>query len=320
MIFSLSHNDLDGIGSQWPIREYYGDKYVQYINIPYEKTDKTLDIIKNRLEDGVQNKLFVTDLNFSSDEIDKLIEMSELNVDIVYIDHHEYDEVDLDKLKKSKIDVVHSIDFSATKLCFNLFKTYPSTPQIYNDECFINAIESVDHFDMWRVDDTHWNNGWKMNTLYWDSFPSTGFNVSFMQNYQFTHFHNERFAEIEKNAKDYFNPLVSGGAQKIVNENRVFVYADEYKAYVTRFYDYDYYMIGSSYYNNLSIRVSDNVTDEQAKTLKDAICYYCDKIDDVVSCGGHLRAFGITINDDIETEDADTLINNIYNIFLEVTE
>lgn len=304
---SLSHNDLDGYGSQFPIRVTHID--VNYYNIGYDEIAETLTGIDNHdYPKGTQ--LFVTDLNFSKDNAKQLIDMAD-RFDIVYIDHHLYDDEILEMFKNSSIEFVHDTSKSATLLSYEYFIKDDTILNVC-DEQFEHLIQCINAYDIWLLDSPFWDEGFKLNNVFWDmtanSFNSHVINSGF----EITDYISNRGNELSSNAKQYFDII-----PKVVNDKGIMTMADSYMSF-TQFLlpDYNYYMNVTSY-KTLSFRTKD-LEENVALKFKNDLCDYALTLDNVISSGGHMNAFGITINKQMTEEQHRTLVQKLFNKFNEL--
>jgi len=314
-MISLSHNDLDGVVSQFSVRIKYGENNT-YINTSYADISYYLNEIKtSKTNVSNQNQeLIVTDLNFKSSDIDILISMSD-DFDITYIDHHLYDENDLKKLYKSKITTVIDTSKSASLIAYEYFiKGNENALNHVDTDEFKYLVDCTNAYDIWLTDSELWDDGFKLNNAFWDLSLNSFASHVVSNSYMYTSYIKQRGNEIDNDARKYF--LGEGSVPKVKENNGLLLFANRFVAYAQfLFPDFNYYMIVTSE-KNISFRTKD-LNDDSSLYFKDSICDYANSLDEVVSCGGHKQAFGVTLKSDLSDSDKQNVIQKLYNKFNE---
>jgi len=305
-VISLSHIDMDGVGCQFCIKETHQN--ILCLNANYNEIIDYLDIVFDRISNSTK-KVFITDLSFKTNDILKLQSLvnSYPKIKFVYIDHHEYTEDDwklLNELKKrDNFLLIHSLKASATKLTF--LYTKPKNENLSKLANIINA------YDIWLEDDPLFKIGWVYNTLFWDIGMRPFIAELRTNNYKMPSYFKRRYKEIVKEKNDYFKKLFEANLIAIDDDKKfLFAFADDYRSFITiDFPSYKIYVIASSY-NNISIRFR-NLEPEKAKVIKEAIITTVTNLPQVISAGGHLNAFGVTVDRDASFDDLKEVVQII---------
>lgn len=288
---SLSHIDMDGVGAQFSIKETHSG--LLCLNSNYYEIGEYLNIIFDNIS-NLTKKVFITDLSFEAKDILHLNSLvnSFPEVQFIYIDHHEYSTQDWDLLNeidlKDNFLLIHSIKASATKLTHLYLK-----PQ---NENLRKLVDVINAYDIWLEDDPLFQPGWVYNTLFWDIKLRSFVSQVESNDYKMPSYFKRRYKEIVQEKNEYFKKLFEANYITIDDDKKfLFAFADSFKPFLTiDFPDYKVYLIASSY-NSVSVRFR-NLDPTIAKPLKDAIVETAMKLNQVTSAGGHLNAFGITVN------------------------
>ncbi len=141
MIFSLSHNDLDGYACQYLISKIKTE--VMFFNSSYGKAiNNNLEKIFEKIKKN--DTLLITDLNLTVEQSDILdLKQKEIGFKLILIDHHQTGLPSAKKYKWYNLD----ISMSATKSLY-LFLLEKKLIQKSNDLDFL--VDCVNSFDMWE--------------------------------------------------------------------------------------------------------------------------------------------------------------------------
>jgi len=303
---SLSHNDMDGVGSQFSIKETRDGAL--YLNTGYDGISEYIDIVIDNLSE-LTNEVFLTDLSFQLSDLKKLERMvnSYSNIKFIYIDHHEYDDQCFELFEKLKqrenFIFIHSIKASATKLTYLYLK-----PSNKNLEKLVSIINS---YDIWLENDPLFKIGWVFNTLFWD-IKIKGWTIQVETNdYKMPSFFKRRYKEILTEKNEYFKKLFEANYITVdSNKKFMFAFADNFIPFLTvDFSEYQVYLIATSY-NRISIRFR-NLHPDIAMKIKKEIVDTSIMLPSVTSAGGHLNAFGVTVSNDTSFEQFKTILQSI---------
>jgi len=155
MIYSISHNDLDGYSSQLLVKMYADqtNQKITMFNVNYGKellfAIESLDLTKNDF-------VFITDLNLEENVallLDKLKE--QIGFKLQVIDHHE-----TGKNIASKYSwYFYNKEHSATKLTYDFFTQYFKEPEF---------VYLVNLYDMWIEENKDFEKAKSLNTAFKD--------------------------------------------------------------------------------------------------------------------------------------------------------
>ena len=143
-IFSLSHTDLDGYGSQLVLSKYFD--FINYYNTDYGDIDDALQKILQKIEHN--DMLYITDLNLTLEQSEFIDNKSkEIGFDILLMDHH------ITGLESSKKYDWYNLDVSMSATCL----TYKTMAFKYGkiDDFFTNTVNLIDTYDMWRENEEY---------------------------------------------------------------------------------------------------------------------------------------------------------------------
>ncbi len=311
---NLTHNDLDGAGSNIVLREKFGDMdtfHVSYGSVT--DTLKSIDLDINHLT----KTLFVTDLSFDKDAFLELMRVAEghPHIKIIFIDHHPYEGDVLETFNElasfPNVYCKHEIGKSATLL------TYEFTHSVNEDlgklVGFINAFDIYKEFE----DPTNFKIGWFLNSVFWE-LKLSAFKSNIIRNqYKIPKMFKDIYVKILEDKDRYFKSLIENNIAVFDEENSILLaFCDKHKSFWQNDYpDFDYYVLPyETKGKNISIRFSHRVDNTDAKQLKDTILWYVRQNPMVISSGGHDHAFGITIDDNMLRDDHLGIIEGIIEI------
>jgi len=309
----LSHNDLDGIGCNIVLREKFPD--MTTFHVGYSDIKETLQIISDDIN-HLTKVLFVTDLSFSREDFNELMNIAERNPDlkIVYVDHHEYDDDAQEYFEEMKaminVFTIHRIGTSATKLCLEITKSA--------NQDLIKLVTWIDAYDIFKqhTDPDNFKIGWVLNTIFWE-IKMSGFKSNILNNdYKIPKMFKLMYKDIVIEKDAYFKKLIDNGLVVFDDHNSILLsFSDKYKSFWQMdFPDYEFYVLPSTKSNNISVRINDIVEEEWCGLIKESILNYCNKNPWVISSGGHKRAFGITIDKDMPKDDHMTFIQGLVEV------
>jgi oligoribonuclease NrnB/cAMP/cGMP phosphodiesterase (DHH superfamily) len=291
-VISLSHIDLDGISCQLVLDQVYGN--IKTYNCNYDKIPEYLDYIDDNCSEFRPELVYITDLSFETKYAIKLAHIIKDHPDtnFIYIDHHPYSD-DLknvfEKMKKlPNFKYIHSEKACATKLTYKYIdaKYKISTPVLEK------YVESVNAYDIWLEDSAYFKVGFAYNELFF-FYKLKSFFFEMRDSFHLKDKHKEQYRELVKKKNEYFAKVKSN---KLIFEdnNKLFIFADEYRSWITiDFPNFDYYVVATTY-ARMSVRISRNITDEKAEEVKNYIIENKD-MNGIISIGGHHKAFGITM-------------------------
>ena len=289
MVLSVSHIDLDGIGSQIVLRTYLGD--ITRMNINYNKIDEYLDIIDDFCTNRHPEYVYITDLSFTFEQLTKLsnITMNHKESNFIFIDHHPFEE-DYKHLIKDNFKIIISHKASATKLTYLYMNKY--NPLINTElETFVSYVNA---YDIWLQDHKEFKPGLVLNDLFWE-YKIDYFWTRFKDTYRLNNKDKENYKDLYNRKNKLFKKLEDSNRIMKFGDNKILlIFIDEFRSHITLDYpDFLSYVIITSY-GSCSVRLDHSL--ESNGSIKDLILDSLDhsKID---NSGGHNTAFGIKLKD-----------------------
>lgn len=285
-VMSLSHNDLDGIGCQIVINEYY--KNVTNINCSYNDTLEILQNIKKTLHS--YDTLIVSDLILTEELSDYLDVVSSTfnNLTILWIDHHYQTE---QSIRDNNINYIFDTTQSSTQLLakhYNLESTF---------------TKSVNAFDVWDVESEYFNDGMKYNSLFWN-YRLKSFYLQFRKNQQFTNVHDKDYSRMLKQKDKYFDELESRGLV-LREENIVMIFGDSFQNWTQLQYEGFHFNIQVFSFGKILIKINKKYPEELCKSIINNITNNIDN-ELLLNIGGHYHILSLT-----------HIGNNDYNIIID---
>lgn len=289
---NLSHNDMDGAGSNLVLREKFPD--IKTYHVAYNDISEHLRYIDVDITHHTKI-VFITDLSFAEHDLVELVRlaMRHTHVTFVYIDHHHYEGergVLFEKIKKvPNIKVKHEIGTSGTKL------TYQFTKSTHED--LGKLVDWIDAFDIWRLDDPKFQVGFFLNTIFWE-FKMSGFKYQlFAEDYKIPASFKKAYKEIINDKNEYVKSLEANNLILKNDETKVFVaFCDRHKSFFQMdFPDYQIHVLPYISKSNISVRLNAHIPEADAHEFRDMVIDYCSSFPDYISGGGHAHAFGITV-------------------------
>jgi len=289
IVLSLSHIDLDGISCQIVLRNLYGD--IRRMNTTYGKINEYLNIIEDYISRIEPDEVFITDLAFKLDQIERLNEIASKNenTNFTFIDHHPFGE-EYKHLNRDNFKIIITDKASATKLTyFYLKKRYP---EIENKE-LSKYVDYVNAYDIWLKDEKEFKVGFVYNELFW-SYKIEYFWSIFKDNYKLRNKDKEKYKDILSKKNKLFNKLENSGRVMKFSNRILLIFLDDYQSFVTIDYpDFLFYVIVRST-GGISVRLNEEITNYN---IKDNIVQKILKLPYIEEAGGHEGAFGISVID-----------------------
>lgn len=311
---NISHLDLDGIMSNVVLKEKFGD--MDTFHISYNEIQETLELLETEINHLTQ-ALFVTDLAFDAKSFNVLMRIAETNPDlrIVYIDHHPYEGEESGWFAELKtfenVRVIHEIRTSATQLTFDYCKI--------ENQNLKNLVRWTNAFDIWKETEEPGNFqiGWFLNTIFWE-LKANSFKINIVRSeYKIPPLFMKMYKETIKKKDEYFQKLIKNGLVIFDEEDKILLsFSDHHKSFWQQDYpDFDFYVLPyETRGNNLSVRISQRIPDEDANLIKKDVIGYVKKSPWHISSGGHDRAFGITLDKNMPKDDHLLLIEGIIDM------
>ena len=292
-IVSLSHSDLDGISSQIVLRAKFGE--ITRMNLSYGKIQEYLEILDEHCSRLRPNKVFVTDLSFSYEELKKLNEIAHYNpeVQFYFIDHHPFEENngDYSGLILPNLKIVISDKACATKLTMLYLKS--NFGLVVSDE-LEKFVSYVNGYDIWQEGTPEFKVGFVYNELFWE-YKMAHFWSKFKDNYKLRAGDKEVYKDLIKKKDKLFAKLEKSGRVMKFEKRILLIFIDTFQGHVTLDYpDFLSYVIIRSN-GGVSVRLkSDAVNDG---LTKNNIVQKVLNSGYVENAGGHHAAFGTMVTD-----------------------
>jgi len=290
MIISLSHNDLDGVGAQIALSKCYGN--ILPLNAAYSRVQEQLEIMEDMLHTRSNiREVYITDLNITEKEMRFVQDLANLHshIEFNYIDHHDYT-YDPTTYKTDNLKIMVSKKFCATKLTYLFLLKHKG---LETDKELKHFIDVVDAYDLWQLKDPLFTEGLRMNELFWDLLPRRFF-LRFKDVTKVRLADNEKIDTLFKKKDKVFKKLQeSGRLFRAENKSLLLCYLDDYRSHITiDFPDFLCY-VNVTLYGSASIRLSNKITEPEAKIFKDLLIDYAMTIPGVTTAGGHTHAMGM---------------------------
>ena len=277
-IINLTHTDMDGSGCSILSKLVFPDRDV--IHTSYGRIADILEGLRYTKE----NQLLITDLCFTEEDFELLEDISDNFDKIVYIDHHLY-EFDYKKFRSDKIKIYVDTKACATKLTYAYLKQYKDLSE------YRELTEIINSFDIWQEDSEYFSRGKNYNKLFWN-IGQKQFEYQFFKNPSLDEARENKIKEINKEIKEYFK---NNKDRIIFDEDIVVSFLDEYISEIKDVFKKQKVSINFMKNCHFSIRINSEVSEEKAELIREAFLKKVFKPAQVISAGGHLRAFGITI-------------------------
>lgn len=316
MIKALSHWDLDGIASIINLWNAIKNKNnFEYKLTSYNNLEKNL----NNLTKEKYQVLWVTDLNFSEEQIKKLTFKSK-DSNIFYIDHHVYDYDIQDIIKDSK-NIFTRIN---RKYCgsLNTFLFLSSLSKnkksFWNDnkEKLVELNKLVNVYDLWQKENPlFFDKAIPLNDLFWE-YGFEKFFKKFRNGYDLDDEDIETSENKKKERMEYLKDSYENFSVKNEDTKSLFVlnpnkkFTNDFTLYYP---DYEFYVIHKDIENdmfNFSIRINR----DNEFTISNLIMELKNRNIEV-SAGGHDKSGGMSVHKNNIDEFMDA-INNIFGEYI----
>jgi len=173
MIYSVSHTDLDGFGSQFVIAAFYNN--VKYYNVDYGDVANILDSIYSKITNN--DVLYVTDLNLTLDISKKLDSARKaIGFKIQLLDHH------ITGMDSAEIYDWYHLDtkICATKITYNyMTQKFPDT---ILPDWLKETVDMINVYDMWIKKDKLFRKSQLLSNTIFESKLDSSKNSQFMIN------------------------------------------------------------------------------------------------------------------------------------------
>ncbi len=140
----LVHNDLDGTGCLYLLTKVYGEDNINFIKTSYRNFVKNFNRLAEDLEKNNREKLIVCDLGLNKGAADKL-ELEKVKGKLLWLDHHQWSEEDLKKIKEYG-EIVVDTNTCATGVVYNYFKDKTKFSEFDKE-----LVELICDFDLWKL-------------------------------------------------------------------------------------------------------------------------------------------------------------------------
>ena len=289
-ILSISHIDLDGIGSQIVLRAKFGE--ITRMNIGYGKIDEYLEILRDYCVRLSPTHVFITDLSFRYEELLELHNIAKLypQIKFYFIDHHPFEENngEFKHLLLDNLVIVISDKASATKLTYLYTK---SRFGLHKEglETFVNYVNA---YDIWLDETPEFKVGFVYNEIFW-SYKINHFWSRFKDEYKLRNSDKEHYRDLIIKKNKLFTKLEKSGRVMKFANRILLIFIDEYASHVTIDYPefFSYVIIRSN--GGVSVRLKKEAVQEG--NTKNNIIEEIMKLDYINNAGGHHGAFGTAI-------------------------
>jgi len=288
---SLTHYDLDAVVSSIFAKKAFPD--ISYSKCgAYGKVDKHIEDI---IERGYE-RLIITDLNLTPEQILLCLDNFE---EIWYFDHHLASADHVIHKDNPKFNYYYTDKMSATALMYRYW--------IKNGGITTKQLDNLalltDVFDMWRIKHKNFNEGYKLNDLFW-RYNFFEFEKKYSDG--FPGFTDEENDWLNKK-KDYRKKTIEKSPQQQISSNSTAILLSD-RSVMT---DVQFIIPGEIFYiiyysedrYLCSIRVKPENEDNQYdvnSAIKSLIEDYSDELE---SGGGHRHAGGCAFNSEFKIDD-----------------
>ena len=282
-LIHLSHTDLDGESCIILAQNYF--KNMVSKRISYNAILQTLqEIVAEVSASNEKLQLLITDLKMSEEDFRYLQENHQYFSNIVIIDHHLYD-FEIPNIPNAEVYI--NTNYCAAAL------TYKYLSKEIDLSAYKRFVKLVNTYDLWQYNSIDFDEAKTLNRLYWYMGART-FNRRFFFTPKITDNMRLKAQELLDEIEKYFKDCESKGALFYTPEVTVAL-CDKHIGELKEFYDSKVIINLRNLYH-YSIRFSDTMSDKTAEKLKDLILSQVS--DDIcISKGGHLKAFGITMQE-----------------------
>lgn len=281
----LSHTDLDGSGSIIIAKEYLTD--VSRKRITYNAVNETLLKILNSDNDFKQ--LLITDLCFYEEDWKVLQNLAKHFDSVTYIDHHIY-EFDYTKYITDNMEVIIDKSKCATSLTYDYFlKKQKSVSRFFDFQKYTNI------FDIWLEDNPEFEIAKDYNRVFW-ALGYRSFETLFFKDPFITTPLENLVKNIHSEIDSYFTEREKEGLI-ITSEKLVLSFLDRHIGEIKDRYPDQDFALNFRAPSHISVRISSSVDEETANKIRDFILHQVFDEKNLISAGGHTRAFGIRLQD-----------------------
>lgn len=302
-IRQISHWDLDGCVAIINVLNVCKKHDYQWLASGYGKIDKQIDKIDRDFD-----ILFITDLNYTEEQLRKVGALKTATNKIIYIDHHSYD-YDLPALC-DELDIIcrHDEEKCGSLLTFEYLSETFDIAEMYE----LSRITDI--YDLWKKDDVEFFTlAHPLNDLFWH-FSMDGFIKKFKEGYilddECVEIISKKRTERKAHLEDSYN-----NHSVIDEENKTLIIMNPNRSFTndfTLFYpDYNVYLMLGDFKDAqfiFSMRINTN-NDLTIKLICDTMS---ERVKNPFIYGGHEKAGGITV------EEID--IDDFMKVFEEVVE
>lgn len=202
----LTHYDLDAVVSTIFARKAFPDIEMSKCG-GYGKVDKNLGLL---IDSGCE-RLVVTDLNFTKNQMDRALEHFD---EVHYFDHH-IESADFEEYDHPSLHFHYSSKMSASAMLYYHWRKLGGKPtQAEND-----LAAYTDVYDMWRVEHPLFPIGYKLNDLFWH-YSFFGFEPKFKDGFPGFTAEEENLLKIKKEAR---KQIIEESPQHYINEESFLV-------------------------------------------------------------------------------------------------
>ena len=281
----LSHTDLDGSGSIIIAKEYLTD--VSHRRITYNAVNENLLKILNSENDFKQ--LLITDLCFYEEDWKVLQILAKHFDSVTYIDHHIY-EFDYTKYLTDNMEVIIDKSKCATSLTYDYFlEKEKSVSRFFDLQKYTNI------FDIWLEDNPEFEIAKDYNRVFW-ALGYKSFETLFFKDPFITKPLENLVKNIHSEIDSYFTEREKEGLI-ITNEKLVLSFLDRHIGEIKDRYPNQDFALNFRAPSHISVRISSSVDEETANKIRDFILHQVFDEKNLISAGGHARAFGMRLQD-----------------------
>lgn len=289
----LSHTDLDGESCIILAQNYFKNMITKRIS--YNAILQTLQEIVDEVSvSNEKPQLFITDLKMSKEDFQCLQDNHQYFSNIVVIDHHLYD-FEIPNIPNAEVFI--NTNYCATALTYKYFS------KEIDLSAYKRFVKLVNTYDLWQYNAIDFDEAKTLNRLYWYMGART-FNRRFFFTPKITDNMRQQAQELLNSIAQYFKDYEAKGALFYTPKVTVAL-CDKHIGELKEFYDSEV-IINLRNLFHYSIRFADTMSDETAEKLRDLMLSQVS--DDIcISRGGHLKAFGITMQEmSLERAKAET--------------
>jgi len=293
---SISHIDLDGIGCQIVLNNYFN---ITRMNINYNKIEEYLDILYDYCINSKPNNVFITDLSFTYRDFKRLFEIGKefKEINFYFIDHHSFSDdndkpIDSRQFNTHNFKTIISDKASATKLTY-LYCT--KTFNFKNNNKLKIFTDYINAYDIWLKDDKNFKVGLMLNELFW-SYRINHFWNRFRYDFDIRNKDKDTYIELIKKKNKLFTKLEKSGRTFKLDDKGIFmIFVDDFRSHITLDYPNYKVYINFSSYGTLSVRINKELVlapEKEIEVFKNSVVSELEKHPNINNAGGHIYAFG----------------------------